>query len=644
MVKIILWAVLVTAFLLVHDSVFCSTLLNVNVIDIHRSKRSLLSDSKNNFTGFLSTAQQNSADVCLPKISCNASEKYRSYDGSCNNLEKPAWGTPNTPVVRLLPPSYADGKGQMRLSQDGKPLPNPRVVRTTLLPDGDVPDAESTLAVVGWGQMVAHDITMRATLQAPAASCCNEDGSLNPHPACLPIAIPSNDTFYSKFKQLCVDMKRVSTTSNMGCNISVPQQIAAVTHYLDGSFIYGLDKEKSNSLRSFRDGLLKTQTNENNKTFLINVQNSTGVCDLPKPSDVCYLAGDAARVNLNTEIAASQIMFLRLHNKLATDLHRLHANWSDEIIFQEARRIVIAIVQHITYNEYLPVLLGSTYVEKNNLAPQKSGYAKGYNSSINPSSISEFVAAAFRSLHSTIVGNISMMRENRTVSSTVQLADHADRAGIILQTKDNFDYFLRGLISQPQNDQDKFCTAEITNSIFHLKNKDSTKRNGIDLVSIDIHRGREYGVPPYSTMRRVCGLPSVNKFEDLKDVMEADKISQLAQVYSSVHDIDYFVGGLLEKKLPGTLTSPSFHCVIAEAFYRYKFADRFFYEFDGHPGAFTSAQLDSVRKFTYSMLVCLTSDNLQSAQPSGFHKIDSKSNPLKPCSEIIKEFKLDAWA
>lgn len=65
------------------------------------------------------------------------------------------------------------------------------------------------------------------------------------------------------------------------------------------------------------------------------------------------------------------------------------------------------------------------------------------------------------------------------------------------------------------------------------------------------------------------------------------KIFRLSRVYQSVHDIDYIVGGLLERKIPGTLTSPSFHCVIAEAFYRYKFGDRFFYEFGGQPGSFS---------------------------------------------------------
>jgi len=64
------------------------------------------------------------------------------------------------------------------------------------------------------------------------------------------------------------------------------------------------------------------------------------------------------RANLNLGIALFHNMFLRFHNFVAFKLKTENALWSDEKLYQESRRFVGAIIQHITYTQFLPIILG----------------------------------------------------------------------------------------------------------------------------------------------------------------------------------------------------------------------------------------------------------------------------------------------
>lgn len=41
-----------------------------------------------------------------------------------------------------------------------------------------------------------------------------------------------------------------------------------------------------------------------------------------------------------------------------------------------------------------------------------------------------------------------------------------------------------------------------------------------DLLSIDIQRGRDIGLPPYIRVREICGFPNITSFNDLANVLD----------------------------------------------------------------------------------------------------------------------------
>lgn len=86
------------------------------------------------------------------------------------------------------------------------------------------------------------------------------------------------------------------------------------------------------------------------------------LCRRGSLSTNCFKAGDG-RLGEQPALTSLHVAFLRLHNRIATKLAALNAHWSDEKLFQESRRIVASIVQHITYREFLPIVLGKLNVQ-----------------------------------------------------------------------------------------------------------------------------------------------------------------------------------------------------------------------------------------------------------------------------------------
>ena len=83
------------------------------------------------------------------------------------------------------------------------------------------------------------------------------------------------------------------------------------------------------------------------------------------------------RANEWTGLTSLHTIWVRQHNHIEQKLHELNPHWDGERLFQETRRIIIAQWQLITYDEYLPVILGPHTMQAYRLHPADEGYWNG---------------------------------------------------------------------------------------------------------------------------------------------------------------------------------------------------------------------------------------------------------------------------
>lgn len=112
---------------------------------------------------------------------------------------------------------------------------------------------------------------------------------------------------------------------------------------------------------SDKNGLLRMFLTPDNRTLLpVSTDPSDGCNDKEQNANgkYCFESGDT-RANENLHLTSMHLIWARHHNYIANSLKQLNSHWNDEKLFQESRKILGAQLQHITYNEFLPVVLGN---------------------------------------------------------------------------------------------------------------------------------------------------------------------------------------------------------------------------------------------------------------------------------------------
>ncbi len=469
-----------------------------------------------------------------------ATPEYASIDGSGNNLTNVDWGSVGEQLGRLAAVEYGDGISSL----GGELRASAREVSNAVASQSDsvTNDRYLTDYLWIWGQFLDHDIDLTDP---------------NPETEEANIAVPTGDPWFDPYGTGTqeIALSRSEYDHETGTDVNNPrQQVNVITAFIDGSVIYGSDDVRAAALRTFSDGKLKTSAGD------LLPYNEDGLPNAGGTSAALFLAGDI-RANENIALTSMHTIWVREHNRIAEQICSRDASLTDEEIYQQARIIVSAQLQHITYNEFLPALLGNGAI----------GAYEGYDSTVNPNIANEFSTAAYRLGHTFL--SPELQRQNADGSDAAEgdiaLRDAFFRPGEI--EDHGIDSVLQGAASQLAQEFDTQIIDEVRNFLFGPPGS-----GGFDLASLNIQRGRDHGLADYNQAREDMGLARVTSFDEISS--NPNVVARLQSVYDSVDEIDLWVGMLAEDHVQGASVGELVRAVLVDQFTRLRDGDRFWYE------------------------------------------------------------------
>ena len=477
--------------------------------------------------------------------------EVRIINGLGNNISAPTLGIPGQQLARISPTGYDDG---ISIPRGGNPstLPSAREISNVVVAQSvSIPNPQGASDMLWqWGQLIDHDLDLTLPQSGLGAESFN-------------ILIPDGDPIFDPRGTGTQIMPFTRSTFDSSTGTLTPrQQTNVVTAFIDGSMVYGSDTTRQNFIRDLdaHNGKLKLDENGLLPLNTAGLPNGNG----PPGNDPTemFVAGDV-RVNEQVGLTVIHTLLVREHNWLVDQLVAEGVTGEDEL-YQQAKAILEGEIQHITYHEFLPMLLGSEMLDD----------WVAYDPNVDPQVSTEFSTAGFRVGHTMLSSELERFNEDGTVAPGGHLSLKDSFFNPQFVKDDGIEPILRGLVKGKSEKIDNFVIDEVRNFLFG----EPAPMGGFDLPSLNIQRGRDHGLPSYNAVREAYGLPAVGSFFDI--TYDIDLANKLESVYGAgnVDDVDLWVGGISEPPVPGGMVGPTFAAIINDQFERSRDGDRFWYE------------------------------------------------------------------
>ncbi|MEE8526771.1 MAG: peroxidase family protein, partial [Thermoanaerobaculia bacterium] len=507
-----------------------------------------------------------------PATAC--SERFRAIDGSCNNLQFPQVGKAGTALRRYIPEAGT-------VAQDVLGEPSAIAVSNRLNKQEEFNSAApvSTLAFA-WVNFFVHDFYARG----------NDSFG---RPTDDFYKLPTGD---GKF----VYMSKLATAGE-GVHLS------NVTHWFDGSQVYGSSQEVSDRIRTVEDGKPGAKLRFAADGFLPRVA-AGGAAMAPAFSAAQYetaadsteedgeepqedapgngssgrevfLTGDSPRSSLHIGLLMLHHLWAAEHNYLVDQLRQRYPQMSAEELFQTARLIVGAEIAKIHTVEWTAQMtfdpVSAEFV--NRIWTSRAGDAEAYRPDVHYAVSEEFVSSYV--LHEIVpvrfeivdgrggvIEELSFVEDLFATGGQDKLLEHG-----VENIFNSFGTNEMGLI-YPFNVPDALRRFTGLQPFIGTGNEDDA--GYLDLAAIPIARDRDARVPKYNDLREVLNQPRLSSIDEM--TRDQEVVKALKELYGSIDDVEYIIGFKAEER-PSTWALPRTEVVTFLPVVAYRIvADRFY--------------------------------------------------------------------